>query len=145
MESVSKEKDSDGVSPESSSFILHCCQLTKSHKSAKFQSHPKLGVNLCPLVINSNCKRMAVMWVNVHCCGFLEYIFIFIWKMKNEMFVWDNSLISLMSEVLTELWQLCSLPLSQPGVSDTALYNCKATQSPAVSHQHLNCSNPGLW
>lgn len=101
MESVSKQKASDGVLPESSSFILHCCQLIKSHKTAKFQSCPKLGVILFPLVINCNCKGMPVMWLDVHCCGFLEYIVIFIWKMKSEISVWDKSLISLMSAVLS--------------------------------------------
>lgn len=103
MESVSKQKASDGVSPESSSFILCCCQLTKSHKTAKFQSCPKLGTTLFPLVIKCNCNRTTIMLHDVHCYVFLEYIFLFIWKMKCAIFVWDKSLISLMSELLTVL------------------------------------------
>lgn len=72
MESVSEWKASDGVLPESSSFILHCCQLTKSHKTAKFQSCPTLGMTLFPLVTNCKCKRMTVMWLDLHCYGFLN-------------------------------------------------------------------------
>lgn len=50
MESVSKQKASDVVSPESSSFILLGCQLTEPRKTAKFQSS-KSEMTLFPLVI----------------------------------------------------------------------------------------------
>lgn len=59
MESVSQQKA--GGSAESSSFVLLCCQFTKSHKTAKFQSCPELGMTLFPLVIKCNCRRMTVM------------------------------------------------------------------------------------
>lgn len=65
MESISKQKASEGVSHESSSFMLLCCQPSEPCKTAKFQSS-KLGMTLLPLVMKCNYKRTSVMQHDVY-------------------------------------------------------------------------------